>query len=503
MKRLEFNEKNNLTDVLKALQKEPGHEIEIYLFPGSDILKDSANKEIIELLAKDLNKKVVLKGDVGVKTASKDESKGEVKAEDDHGFVEGKDVAEDQIEGKNISEAKKKRFSFPKLPKLKFLKGPKWIYFGVGLLGFIVVGGILTFWLVPRATVTLITEQKFKESELAIVASAKEDEVDVDKGIIPLKTMETTVKDVLEQKATGSKTVGTSAKGRIKIINRETSDKKFFSGTEIKTISGPSLSFTLDSVATISASVEGCTNDCKETAVNVTAKQIGADSNLKSGTKFKVGSVVDTTKVVGESLVNFSGGSSKKITIVSADDQKKVKEELLEKLETKAKEELETENPEIVIPEGGLEGEIVNETYDKKIGEEASDIKLSLEVKFSVKIFSEDDLKNILIDSISDSIPSGFEVDKEGSSVESEILEKGDDNLKVLGKIKANLIPIIQTSDIAKNIAGKDFGSTDKYLKAIDAITGFEIKLEPSIMRLFGTMPFASNRIKIKVIQEE
>ena len=156
-----------------------------------------------------------------------------------------------------------------------------------------------------------------------------------------------------------------------------------------------------------------------------------------------------------------------------------------------------------MIPEGGLEAEIVNETYDKKVGEEAADFRLSLEVKFTAKIFSEDDLKNILIESISDSIPSGFEIDKEGSSVESEILEKGEDDLKVLGKIKANLLPIIDTSDIAKNIAGKDFGATDKYLKSIDAITGFEIKLEPSVMKLFGTMPFVSGRIKVKIIQEE
>ena len=503
MKRLEFDEKNNLADVLKALQKEPENEIEIYLFPGSEILKDSANKEIIELLAKDLNKEIIFKGEMGIKPAVLEKSKNEVKDEEDHGVVEGKDVAEDQIEGKAPTEKKKGRYILPKLAKLKFLKGPKWIYFLIGFLGFIVVGGVLTFWLVPKATVTLITEQKFKEAELAIIASSKVEEVDVDKGIIPLKTLETSVEDVLEIKATGSKTVGTSAKGRIKIINRDTAEKKFFAGTKIKTISGTTLSFTLDDVATLAPVLDACTIYCSDTAVSVTASKFGRDSNHKRGTKFQVGSVTDTTKVLGESLVNFTGGSSKKIKIVSASDQKKVKEDLLEKLEAKAREELEKENPKFVIPEGGFEAEIVNETYSKKVGEETADFKLSLEVKFTVKIFSEDDLKNILINSISESIPSGFEIDKEGSSVESEILEKGDDDLKVLGKIKANLIPIIDTSDIAKNIAGKDFGATDKYLKSIEAITAFEIKLEPPIMKLFGTMPFVSSRIKVNVTAAE
>ena len=503
MKRLEFDEKNNLADVLKALQKEPENEIEIYLFPGSEILKDSANKEIIELLAKDLNKKVILKGEVSIKPAILEESKNEVKDEESHGFVEGKDVAEDQIEDKAPVEKKKEGFSLPKLPKLKFLKGPKWIYFLIGFLGFIVVGGVLTFWLVPKATVTLITEQKFKESELAIVASSKEEEVDVDKGIIPLKTLETTVEDVLEVKSTGSKTVGTSAKGRVKIVNRDTGNAKtYFKGTTITSVSGTAISFSLDAQATVSAAPAGCEADCPQAGVDVTAKSIGDSGNLKAGTVFKIGSA-DVNLVFAKSDTNFSGGSSKKIKIVSANDQKKVKEDLLEKLETKAKEELEAENPKIVIPGGGLEAEVINETYSKKIGEEAADFRLSLEVKFSAKVFSEDDLKNILINSISKSIPSGFKIDKEGSSVESEILEKGDDDLKVLGKIKANLIPIIDTSDIAKNIAGKDFGATDKYLKSIDAITAFEIKLEPTIMKLFGTMPFVSSRIKVDVTVEE
>ncbi|OGY25475.1 MAG: hypothetical protein A2Z11_03540 [Candidatus Woykebacteria bacterium RBG_16_43_9] len=496
MKRLEFDEKNNLADVLKAIQNEPETEIEIYIFPGSEILKDSANKSVIELLAKQLDKKIVLKGEEGPKqVADETTSKKEGKEEDEHGFVEGKDVAEERV-----GESK---FSLPKFPKLKFLKGPRWLFFLAGFIGLVIIAVILTFWLVPTATVTLTAEQKFKESELALIASAEAEEVDVDKGILPLKTLDTTIEDVLETKATGTKTVGTNAKGRVKIVNRDTKNKTFFAGTTIKTISNPILTFTLDETATISASPAGCIADCKETAVNVTAKEIGEKGNLAAGTKFQVGSVTDTTKVVAESLTNFTGGSSKKITVVSANDQKKAKEELLEKMEKKAKEELEKSNPGIVIPEGGLEPQILNEAYSKKTGEEALDFRLSLEVKFTAKIFSEEDLINLMIGSISETLPSGFEIDKEASVVESEILEKGDTDLKILGKIKASLVPIINTDEVVKNISGKDFGSTDKYLKSMNSITSFEIKLSPSVFRIFGTMPFARSRIKVELVQKE
>jgi len=506
MKRLEFDEKNNLADVLNAIKNEADAQIEIFIFPGSEILKDSANREVLELLAKQSGKEITIKGNetVGPKISEKVEAKEQPK--ENLGFVEGEDIAEK--EPGQVEEAPKKKFklplSIPKLPKLGFLKGKRWIYFAGGFLILAIVGLVSFFWFVPSADITLSTEKKFQESELSLVASAQAEEIDAKKGIIPLKTLEITKEDVVEKDATGTKTVGTNAKGRVKIINRDTKEKKFFAGTEIKTITGgKSLSFTLDDVATVSAAPVACTNDCSETAVNVTAKAIGEDSNVKTGTKFQVGSVTDTTKVVAEGLINFAGGSSKKITVVSGDDQKKAKDELLKKIEKEAKEELEKENPGITIPEGGLETEILNESYSKTVGSEAKDFRLSLEVKFIAKVFSEEDLKELLTKSISESIPSGFEVDKETSTVTSEILEKTDKDLKVLGKIAASLIPKVNEAEVARNIAGKDFGTTDKYLKSLNSISGFEIKLEPSFFRIFGTMPLSGGRIKINVVQKE
>ncbi|MCH7541840.1 hypothetical protein IH981_03675, partial [Patescibacteria group bacterium] len=357
MKRLEFKENQKLADVLKAIDEESEKEIEIFIYPGGDVLKVPTNIEMINSLAESLGKKVVIKGDF--EAVPKEPVVKE--PEENLGFVEGKDVATQ----KEPPTEKKGVLSFLKLPHLKLPKGRKRIYLIAGAVVLTFVIGASVVWFVPKAEVTLITETQFKEAELSLIASAASDEVDIDKGIVPLKNLETTQEDVLESKATGAKTVGTPSKGRVKIVNRDTSGgKSFFKGNTITTVAGSKVTFTLDKSATVSAAPVGC-EPCPSAGVDVTATSIGDSGNLASGTVFKVGSA-DVNLVFAKNETNFTGGSSKKLTVVSSEDQKKTKEELLEKLETSAIEELEKDDPDIVVPEGGLEAKILNEVYSKK-----------------------------------------------------------------------------------------------------------------------------------------
>jgi hypothetical protein len=502
MKRLDFSESDKLSDVLNAIEQETDNEIEIFVLPGGDVLKLPTNVEIINFFAENLGKKINIKGDFGIK--AKEQHK-ETTKEENLGFVEGKDIAgekkavlkeEPQIE-------KKRRFPFPRLPNWSFLKNRKRLYIALGILGVLAIIGVIAVWFVPGANVTLFTQPQFKEAELNLVASASVDETDKDRGIIPLETLETSQEDVLEAKATGTKTTGTAAKGRVKIVNRDTTKAKtFFKGTTITPVSGTQVKFNLDKTATVSAAPVGCETNCPSVGVDVTAAVIGDSGNLKAGTVFKVGSA-NVNLVFAKNETVFTGGSSKKLTVVSTSDQKKAKTKLLEKLEEKARNDLEKDNPDIIVPEGGLESEVTEEVYSKKVGEEASTFRLSLQAGFTAKVFSEEDLKELLIESISDSIPGDFQIDKEGSSVEAEVTDTEENKLEILAAIKASLLPKINTESVVKKIAGKDFSTTERYLKSLNSVSGFEIKITPSFFEVFGTMPFSKGKIKIEVIQEE
>jgi hypothetical protein len=496
MKEIRFEEKDKLSDILETVQNTTDHEIEIAT-SGSDIWDTQLNKKVITLAAEKQEKKISFR-DKKKPPVPQDQAAPE---KENLGFVEGKDVAEEKTQTPvETTPPPKKKGLFPKIP---FLKGPKWIYFVLGFIGLLLVAGFITFWFLPSATVKLFTAPQFQEAEFSLVASEAVEEADKEEGVIPLKTLETSEEDSIETKASGSKTVGTKATGRVKIVNRDASNsKKFFKGTVITPVSGAKISFTLNQTATLSAAPVGCENDCPQKGVDITSKVIGSSGNLKSGTVFKVGDA-NVNLVFAKNETNFSGGSSEKLTVVSAEDQKKAKEDLLEKMEKGAKKSLEEKNPGATIPAGGLKNEIINQTYSQNIGDEADSFRLSMQVEFLAKSFSEIDLENFLVSEIEEKIPNDFTLDKENILVSSEILGEDQEGLNVLGKIKAALLPKVNEEEIRRNIAGKNFGSVDNYLKSLNSVSGFEIKVAPLPFRIFGILPFMGGRIKIEVVQEE
>ena len=129
---------------------------------------------------------------------------------------------------------------------------------------------------------------------------------------------------------------------------------------------------------------------------------------------------------------------------------------------------------------------------------------MALEVKAIAKLFKEDDLKKLLIESIQSSIPEGLVVDEEKTSVEAELFEtEGEDDVEILGKINAVLIPEINQEELKKNLSGKTFGSAAAYLQSLNNVPEFEIEIKPAIFRLFKFMPFNSSRINIEIITED
>jgi len=503
MKALKFDETNNLIDCLESIKNEEEAEIKIFT-SGTEFLRKNLNREIIKLVAKTHNKVVSFDDTPKTPAVQKESLQEKTTAPAENlGFVEGKDIAEQAKEQPApqqtpITDEPKKGF---KLPPFKFPKG-KWLYVAIGaFLAVFLVGGLLIYFL-PSADVVLTTESNFKENEQTITASKSATKVDTSNGVIPLKILNISEEDNLTADSTGTKTTGTPATGRVEIVNRATSDKSFFQGTTIISVSNQALTFSLDSAVSVEASPDFCwvSNTCKKAGVDVTAKSIGDQGNLGVGTVFKVGDA-STDLVLASSTANFAGGTSKKITVVSSDDQSKAKDTLLKSLEKKATSDLQNKNQGIIIPGGGLTPAIINETYSKAVGEEAQNFQLSLKVNFTASAFSEEDLKTVLISPMISSIPNGYEINKKNSKVTAEILEKNGDDLKISAKIKASLVPSLDQKEIKNRISGKSFASVDSYLRSLESVSGFDIKISPSAFRFFGILPLSKNKIKIEITQ--
>ena len=365
----------------------------------------------------------------------------------------------------------------------------------------------VSFWFVPSANVKINLEFETISNQVTLTASESVSEIDIEERVIPLTVEEVTKSGDETRKSSGKLVIGAPAKGRITVGNFSiVTTKKFPAGTTIKTVTGQNLGleFTLDTEVSIpKASFSGLSIIAGQSGVNATAKAIGNAGNAPASTEFQIASeALGTVKGVND--LAFAGGESKEVKAVSEEDRKKLKEDLLEKLENEAKDDLEEQLEGSTVPEGGLKTEVISEKFDKAVGEESDELKLALEVKAIAKLFKEDDLKKLLIESIQSSIPEGLVVDEEKTSVEAELFEtEGEDDVEILGKINAVLIPEINQEELKKNLSGKTFGSAAAYLQSLNNVPEFEIEIKPAIFRLFKFMPFNSSRINIEIITED
>ncbi len=496
MKEIRVDEAQKLSDILEILKSEGEDEIEI-TNPNAPVFQAGLNREVLITAADSLGKKLKFRETA----AAQVEKTPEVK--ENLGFVEGKDVAEEKPPEQAVAVEKKKT-PFIKIPKIK---GPKWLYAVVVVLLIAVLGAISLLAFLPKATVDLQTTTQFKEAQLAIVASSTAQSADVNKAVVPLKQVEVTEEDSIEESTTGTKETGTPAKGKVSIINHDVTDgfhdgsKTFFAGTVLVPISGGSTQFTLDQAATVLASPAACTDNCEQVSADVTAKVIGEAGNLPADTVFKIGDA-SVSIVSAKILTNFSGGTSKQIKIVSASDQKKASDDLLKKLSDKAIRDLKSKNPGIIIPDGAIENQILQQTYSSKVGDEAQSFKLTMQVKFVAKVVSEDDLKKVLGKAVLENSTSDFKLDDKNTVVTSQLVEKNGNDLKLLGKIKASLSPNLDEDAIKGKIAGKKFSEVEGYLKSLNSVSGFEIKIEPSIFTFLQRLPYFKDKIKIQISQK-
>jgi hypothetical protein len=301
--------------------------------------------------------------------------------------------------------------------------------------------------------------------------------------------------------ATGKKDVGTNAKGSVTIFNSLSQSKTLPAGTMITASNG--LDFTLDSSVTINAvashSADETVTPVKATA-NVTADQLGKESNLPSGTKFSVGAF-DTSDLIAKNDNPFSGGTKKQVTVASLNDSNKLEENLIKQLEEKAKEDLQKQlNENKVLLPSLISETISKKSLNVKIGEEASQITLTGTVSYEGLSCNKSDLMTISKNLLSKNIPSNQSIDY--NNIKTSVLKitnKNDEEIQVDLNLKSLLLPKIDDTQLIKDLKGKSFTFTEDLLLKLPQAANVEIKLSPNIPFLPKNLPTREKNIKILI----
>ena len=267
---------------------------------------------------------------------------------------------------------------------------------------------VLSYIFLPQAKVTVFVEPRVVEKDTQVTADPSVKEVDEEGKKIPGQIVETQISGSEKGSATGKKQVGENAKGSVIITNKTNSSKTFSKGTIL--VGSDNLKFTLDSSATIAS--QSATEDgisFGKATVDAVSVSIGADGNIPSGTQLTI-SGVPSSDFSAKSEGNFSGGTSKEVTVVSDSDQKKLLASLAAALRKQAQEKLQAKLEGKKVLEEALSEEITKKSFSKNINDQAGEFNLNLTINYKGTVYLDDDLKRIVSKLVETNVPEGFEL---------------------------------------------------------------------------------------------
>ncbi len=377
------------------------------------------------------------------------------------------------------------------------------------VLGFVVVflvAGIGTYVTMVKATVSIFIDAKVMEKDAIVIADPSIKEVDAAAKKIPGKVIDVAVNDTGKGSASGNKQIGDPAKGKVIIYNKTDSSKNLAKGTVLSSTGGQK--FSLDSgVAIASQSAQPGPNfqtiitPGKSDSVGVTAQVIGPDGNLPAGTNLAVSGFNDS-QVIAQIDTAFSGGTSKNIMVVTADDQKKLLAQVASSLRQKAQDAIQGKlTGDMKILQEGLQENITSQNFSKNVGDQASEFTLALAINFKGTAYSDGDLKTIVAKSSDTSVPEGYELnlaDSQTQAAANSVDKEGKltFNAKFLGK----LVPIIDQEKLKKEITGKSVGEAVTIIKRIENVIGVEAAFKPKLPGFLQRIPFMTKNISLEVM---
>ncbi len=370
-----------------------------------------------------------------------------------------------------------------KLPKKLQFSGNAPFVAIVSLLVIIIIG-ILAWWFLPKAKVTVfLSAREIEKQETLTIGSGKD---------INAKVVSSSVSGDKTANTSGSKTVGDKAKSSVTIRNGTAVSLKLTTGTIL--LSSGNLKFSLDQAASVSAALSPSSPGTA--TLPATAEGIGADYNLAKGEVFKVANYPKSdVDAVAENA--FVGGSSRSIVAVAKTDMDTLEKDLIEELLDQGRKEIgeKLSDTEVLIPDSS-DFEVTTKTFNHKIGDEAANLKLTLSLKINFLVVNKKDILDRGKEAIRSQVPSDYSLLDDQMAFN---FQPTNNNSEYDVIFKASLLPEVNTDQIKKKIAGKYPSIAQEYLKTINGFEHAEIKFSPSLPGRLGVLPHISGNIAVEV----
>lgn len=399
----------------------------------------------------------------------------------------------------------KEKFPIKKAPSIKLkinFSGRTPLVIGIIAFLILIFAGVsfAFWWYLPKADIVILIKPQILEKDFTIKLDRTLKETDKENLTLPAQEVEATVEKDKTITTTGTKLVGDPAKGEITIYNRTQAEKTFNAGMEI---TGPSnLKFSLDDQVIVASESAGSdyTRIPGKAKVKVTAIAIGTEGNFAAGTEFSLANYAKSD-FIARNEGAFSGGTSREVQVVSKKDQEKLINDLTEELKGKGLEELITKiSSDKGLIKESLTGKVIDQNFDKDVGEEAVEVKLKLKIKFTTLSYSEQEFKSLIQEEIQKAVPEGFEYRPEESETSFTLKEVTKSGVAVFSAhLKTYLFPLLDIEGIKQNLSGKKMAIGESYLLSLPNVDSFEAQINPRLPERLVVFPRNSKKIKIEV----
>lgn len=400
-------------------------------------------------------------------------------------------IAEDEKPTKPAKPAKPAGKGKPKVPDFNVFR-KKLVLIGGGIVLFVLFM-VWAIWFAPHATV-VITAKTTTSTVDKSVTLKQDGKVDAANNIVKSLRQEQKKDISVDFTPTGKKKVGEKASGTMHLVRTSVSSltltipagTSFSSGdytfvsTEPASLSGTSIGpgGVIQSVAT----------------VKVQATQVGSEYNLSSRS---YSSNVSGFSAAGTAM---SGGSSREVTVVSADDVAKAKVKLDAQKDTSLQSAVKALFPSssIVINESYQEARS-NPTPSVAIDHEASGtVQLKTTVTASMQGIDRSDMKQFLEDTLKKEIGSkkNQKIYNDGSN-EVKFAQYSERNNAVQVRLTANakIGPEIDEHKVKEQVKGRNYGDVQSSLESIEGVQDVDTKFSPFWVR---TVPNNDKHISIE-----
>lgn len=441
--------------------------------------------------------------DVVKKTDQVEEQKGQVQKEATENIRDKKESQQHEGFKSNfvLDILRKMKLSIVSLsakkPKIK-MGGKRTLALGGGLLLFLIIIGFISWWFLPKATVTIYVSPKKLDEKMTIFVDPNASSSNFAKGILPGDIIKTTVSGERTTSTSGTKTIGEKAKGSVTIQNGTAQVIKLPVGTFL--YSANDLKFALAEEASVSAALSPSSPGTD--TVEVVAVGIGAEYNLAKDESFSVGNY-PKVEVDAVAISDFSGGSSRQISAVSEEDIEELENDLIEELLEEAKNDLiEKISEDQYFIEESMEAIPSTKSFNNKVGDEADNLKLSLSLEVTSLIVEDLALSDFAKEILKDKIPSGYVLREDQVEMSFELEEEENEVYEMLVYMEVNLLPELKPDEIIKEIVGKNSSHAKDYLTSIAGFTRAEINLKPPLPGWLSTLPHVAKNIEVELAAE-